>query len=485
MSEPASQQPQPAPPLATPGGVGGPQTLWGLHLAELHDRFWAAKGVQVVRVGERSAIVPHAELFLLSDARTLVIFRPAPLLDRMHWLAPDLVGVRLSDRRSRGYTERVEADAGGRFRRFARVYEGTDPHLARVGLTTDPEIARIWQSAESPRAAWQRLRLSIAPQARFGVRLDGRVFSAESAEDCALFVRELVRAWPHPDATVDRLDTPKPRVWSHASAQVHPDALVRGPLWIGAGRALCPTDIAVGPPVIWDDPAHRPPAPPVQWQDIESRGVPEAKRPGSVRARPRPGKRAFDIAFALAAMLLTLPLYPIVAILIAIEDGFPIFFGHERESQGGRRFKCLKFRSMRRDAEKMKAQLATQNKADGPQFYIPDDPRLTRVGRVIRALQIDELPQFWNVLVGDMSIVGPRPSPFHENQYCPPWREARLSVRPGITGLWQIRRTRAEGADFQEWIKYDIEYVERQTFLLDLWIIWRTVLLILRKATIA
>jgi len=89
------------------------------------------------------------------------------------------------------------------------------------------------------------------------------------------------------------------------------------------------------------------------------------------------------------------------------------------------------------------------------------------------------------VLVGDMSIVGPRPSPFHENQYCPPWREARLSVRPGITGLWQIRRTRAEGADFQEWIKYDIEYVERQTFLLDLWIIWRTVLLILRKATIA
>jgi lipopolysaccharide/colanic/teichoic acid biosynthesis glycosyltransferase len=82
-----------------------------------------------------------------------------------------------------------------------------------------------------------------------------------------------------------------------------------------------------------------------------------------------------------------------------------------------------------------------------------------------------------------MSVVGPRPSPFKENQYCPAWREARLSVRPGVTGLWQIRRTRAEGTDFQEWIKYDIEYVERESFLFDFLIIWRTVLLVLRKVS--
>ncbi len=87
-------------------------------------------------------------------------------------------------------------------------------------------------------------------------------------------------------------------------------------------------------------------------------------------------------------------------------------------------------------------------------------PRLTRVGRLIRKYNLDELPQFFNVLVGDMSVVGPRPSPRKENQYCPPWREARLSVRPGITGLWQVKRTRRTGSDFQEWIKYDIEYVE-------------------------
>jgi len=112
-----------------------------------------------------------------------------------------------------------------------------------------------------------------------------------------------------------------------------------------------------------------------------------------------------------------------------------------------------------------------------------NDPRLTRVGHYIRKYQLDELPQFFNVLKGDMSIVGPRPSPFKENQFCPGWREARLSVRPGVTGLWQIRRTRAHGADFQEWIKYDIQYVESRSFWLDLYIIWKTVTMLLGRFT--
>jgi lipopolysaccharide/colanic/teichoic acid biosynthesis glycosyltransferase len=195
----------------------------------------------------------------------------------------------------------------------------------------------------------------------------------------------------------------------------------------------------------------------------------------------QPIKRAFDILFAASVLLATLPLYPFIAALIYIEDGRPIFFGHERETVGGRRFKCLKFRSMRRNAEKMKKELQKLNKADGPQFFIPDDPRLTRVGKVLRDLQLDELPQFINVLRGEMSVVGPRPSPYSENQYSPGWREARLSVRPGVTGLWQIMRTRSDGADFQEWIKYDIEYVEKRSLRLDLWIIWRTVFMIFRK----
>src|SRR5262249_47777473 len=156
-------------------------------------------------------------------------------------------------------------------------------------------------------------------------------------------------------------------------------------------------------------------------------------------------KRAFDVAFSLVAIAATLPVYPIVGLAILLEDGGPVFYAHRRETVGGREFPCLKFRSMRKEAETAKARLAATNEAAGPQFFIPDDPRVTRVGRLIRKWKIDELPQFLNVLAGHMSVVGPRPSPYRENQFCPAWREARLSVRPGITGLWQTSRTRQKG----------------------------------------
>ena len=99
----------------------------------------------------------------------------------------------------------------------------------------------------------------------------------------------------------------------------------------------------------------------------------------------------------------------------------------------------------------------------------------TRVGRLLRVSNLDEIPQFWNVLRGDMAIVGPRPSPRGENQFCAAWREARLSVRPGITGLWQVERTRAPGIDFQEWVRYDLEYVQRLGTATDIAIIARTI----------
>jgi len=124
--------------------------------------------------------------------------------------------------------------------------------------------------------------------------------------------------------------------------------------------------------------------------------------------------------------------------------------------------------------------VAKDNLCDGPQVLIKNDPRVTRVGSILRSFQIDEVPQFWNVLLGDMSVVGPRPSPEAENQYCPTWREVRLSVRPGITGRWQTERTRAEGKDFQEWIQYDIEYVQRAGFWYDLYLCVRTVWVLLR-----
>ena len=195
-------------------------------------------------------------------------------------------------------------------------------------------------------------------------------------------------------------------------------------------------------------------------------------------------KRLFDIVFALLALLLTLPIYPLVMIAIWLEDGRPWFFAHRRESKGGKEFGCLKFRSMRKDAERIKQQLCGDNQSDGPQFFMKRDPRLTRVGRFIRATNLDELPQFINVLAGHMSVVGPRPSPRTENQFCPPWREARLSVRPGVTGLWQVKRTRRPGMDFQEWIRYDVEYVETASWRLDMLIIWQTIQMLIRGGTI-
>ncbi|MHC4472361.1 MAG: sugar transferase, partial [Planctomycetota bacterium] len=251
-------------------------------------------------------------------------------------------------------------------------------------------------------------------------------------------------------------------------------------IWIGAGRELEKDSCVVGPAVLWDDPEKRPQLEDVQWQEIEPTTPEISPRAEGFGVRDFPGKRIFDIAFSVLALALTLPLYPFIILAIMIEDGWPPFFTHRRESLGGREFPCLKFRSMRRDAERIKAELALENQADGPQFFIEKDPRLTRVGRFLRATQLDELPQFFNVLLGHMSIVGPRPSPRSENQYCPAWREARLSVRPGITGLWQVRRTRRTGLDFQEWIKFDLEYVEKASWRLDAWIILRTLLFLLR-----
>ena len=185
-------------------------------------------------------------------------------------------------------------------------------------------------------------------------------------------------------------------------------------------------------------------------------------------------KRIVDIIIAVIVLVVFAPILPFVALAVKLGSPGPVFFKDMRQGLHGKPFACLKFRTMLVGADAMQEKLRALNEADGPQFVIADDPRMSRVGRFLRETYIDEIPQFLSVLLGRMSIVGPRPSPELENVLCPFWRDARLSVRPGLTGLWQVRRTRQPMKDFQEWIHYDIEYVRNLSIGLDLWICWQT-----------
>ena len=185
-------------------------------------------------------------------------------------------------------------------------------------------------------------------------------------------------------------------------------------------------------------------------------------------------KRIADIIIAAIVLVVFAPVLPFVALAVKLGSPGPIFFKDMRQGLHGKPFACLKFRTMLVGADRMQEKLRAINEADGPQFVIAHDPRMGRVGRFLRETYIDEIPQFLSILLGHMSVVGPRPSPELENVLCPFWRDARLSVRPGLTGFWQVCRTRQPMKDFQEWIHYDIEYVRNLSMGLDLWICWQT-----------
>jgi lipopolysaccharide/colanic/teichoic acid biosynthesis glycosyltransferase len=185
-------------------------------------------------------------------------------------------------------------------------------------------------------------------------------------------------------------------------------------------------------------------------------------------------KRIADIVMATVVLMIFAPVLPIISAIVKLSSRGPVFFKDIRQGLRGRPFVCLKFRTMQEGAAEIQEKLRVINEADGPQFVIADDPRLNKVGRFLRETYLDEIPQFFAVLTGRMSVVGPRPSPESENVLCPFWRDARLSVRPGITGLWQVCRTRQPMKDFQEWIHYDVEYVRNLSMRLDIWICWRT-----------
>ncbi len=195
---------------------------------------------------------------------------------------------------------------------------------------------------------------------------------------------------------------------------------------------------------------------------------------------PRFFKRIADIAIALIVITLFAPVFPVIMLAIKLSSKGNVFFNDRRQGLAGREFNCLKFRSMIAGADKMQKALRIKNEVDGPQFKMKKDPRISVVGAFLRNTYLDEIPQFFNVLLGQMSIVGPRPSPRIENSCCSNWRNARLSVRPGITGLWQVCRTRRSGQDFQEWLYYDTQYIKKVSLRLDIWICLKTAIKLIR-----
>lgn len=182
--------------------------------------------------------------------------------------------------------------------------------------------------------------------------------------------------------------------------------------------------------------------------------------------------RLLDLAVGSVALTAALPILAVAAGAIRFSSPGPIIFSQWRSGRGGRPFRIFKLRTMRTDAEQQLEMLRPLSEQDGPAFKLSNDPRVTSVGRFLRRTSIDELPQLWNVLRGEMSLVGPRPLPLAEQEACLPWQQHRLDVLPGLTGVWQVEG-RSEVA-FDVWMRMDRDYLRRQSVWTDLRLLWAT-----------
>ena len=190
-------------------------------------------------------------------------------------------------------------------------------------------------------------------------------------------------------------------------------------------------------------------------------------------------KRGFDLAVCIWLLPVVAILMLLLALIIRLDSPGSVLIAQERTGRDGRRFRMYKFRTMVRNAEELKAGLAHLNVLPPPDFKIPKDPRITRVGMILRQTSLDELPQLVNVLRGDMSLVGPRPTSFEPTTYSL-WHTRRLEVTPGITGLWQLKGRNL--TTFDERLRLDIEYIEHRSFWLDLKILLQTVPAVFRRS---
>ena len=191
------------------------------------------------------------------------------------------------------------------------------------------------------------------------------------------------------------------------------------------------------------------------------------------------GKRTLDLVVCTLLLVIAIPVIALCALAIRLDTPGPVMIAQLRTGRDGRRFRMLKLRTMLANAEELKPQFAHLSVVPPPDFKIPNDPRITRVGRFLRATSLDELPQLLNVLRGDMSLVGPRPTSFEPSRY-ELWHTQRLDVRPGITGLWQIEGRNV--TTFDERLRLDVQYIRRRSLALDLTLLARTLAVVLRRS---
>ena len=405
---------------------------------------------------------------------------------------------------SAGTTERLLLDGEGRVVKIQRYYERvTWGFAAGVACSLVP-VASMLGVRDLHLASLSELRASLAsagvpsrdfflPRTAFNLRreagflgLTERVLAPSPGRACRPIVAPSARV--HPTAIV------RGAVVLAAEVVVDEGAVLIGPTVVGRGshvgggatvaqcvvapgtrvppgavarqRVVTPAQATTGSLV--DDASSREPLGPI--------GTVREIDPQSPYEWVHSLKAPAEAAIAAAGLVLLSPLLAVVAAAVKLSSPGPVFYGDRREGRGGREFRCWKFRSMEVDAHARQRELTGANQVDGPQFKIREDPRITRVGHFLRRFNLDELPQLVNVVKGEMSLVGPRPSPFRENQICVPWRDGRLSVAPGMTGLWQVCRDRSDSADFHQWIYYDLLYVNHASPWLDLKILLATVL---------
>jgi len=413
-----------------------------------------------------------------------------------------------------GTQECVEFDHEGRVRRIQRYYDSvTWTFTSGIACSLVP-VSCTLLSPDLPYSSLMELRCALSSRGvpSRDLPLPRGVFDlTEETDLLSLNERVVLDLWSgvalrpngcgngrvgnrcsiHPTA---RLLGP---VVLHDDVVIEEEATVVGPAVIGKGsrigRSAMVAQCLVGPGIVIPShatvrhralfqpfeaylPASGSAVPAPVYDPPGQHDEPEELQEERLRRSVYPRLKALsDTLLALLGLIVLSPLLAVIAVLIKLESRGPVLYYDKREGKGGRVFRCFKFRTMFEGAHDQQHDLMARNQVDGPQFKLDRDPRVTTTGRWLRNISFDELPQLVNVLIGEMSIVGPRPSPFRENQTCIPWREGRLSVRPGITGLWQVCRHERSSGDFHQWIYYDLLYVRQMSLWLDLKIMLATV----------